>query len=354
MAKKENNVIFGIVVLVLFIILAYNSQGIHFPFSIVQTITCDESVLSNWKLDGNALDTKGLNNGVSNEVIFDSVSATFNGSNYLTFPVNVNDNLIMQVKDYSAGDVSYFFLARVNSVDYVNGIQSSLKSIIPLDSQFGLGRNISVKNIIYFSNLTVSQMLNYYNNGSIRDVCYETTSYENVTCKEYIEDTIKVKQAGCLSYTGDFFPICSYNWNNVTTYTIENNICKENFYCKTTCTADNNCYSTSQNCIENLKYGCYILSNNQCLNKTDYGSCVTNTTYHYATISSCQSKIVVNTTSSVTPTETTTNLGSLSLKNFATQEILNIAGYSITIVHLIIVLILIVGAFYLFFNKGEK
>lgn len=355
MAKKnDGNIILLIIGIVLFILIYPKIPFLHGNFAVVQQTVCDNSVISNWLLNGNSQDTKGANNGLSNNVIFDSISANFNGSSFINFPISASDNLIMQVKDNSAGDTTYYFLARVNSLNYINGVQDNTKQVIPLSSTFGLNRNISVKNIILFSNLTTSQMLNYYNNGSIRDVCYTTTQEVNVSCQDYYSSQSLVNSSGSLSVSGDYFPNCSSIWKEAQ-YSIYNNLCSKNFLYSSLCLASSNCYSEALSCSKDLKYSCYVLSGNTCVEKVDYASCVSNVSNTYSTSSICSSHVVASTTtSSVVPAQVETEESSFS--SLANKEIFKIGTFSVTIVHILLLFVLVLGIAYLLgaFGKGGK
>jgi hypothetical protein len=344
MTKDNKNIIVWIAGIILFVLIAMNVPNLS-QFAIIQETVCEDGVLYNWNMDGNSLDTKGLANGLSNNVSFVNGKAEFNKLNYINFPVTINDNLIMVVKNYSAGDTTYFYLAKINGTSYVNGVESSSKQISVISENFGLGENMSVDSITAFSNLTKDKMLNFYNGGNFVEACYKTTRYENVTCKEYYEATVSDKSTGCLNYTGSLFPNCSYTWDNQTTYQIENNACKKNFYCQSSCLESGGCYTTNQKCIEGLEYDCYVFANNQCSKKTDYASCKINTSNTYTTLANCQTKITTSTTTTTTTTTTSTE-EEFDFQELASREIWNIGGFSITPIHLFILLILIIGLIY--------
>jgi len=161
----------------------------------------------------------------------------------------------------------------------------------PVSSLNGfLGLNATIDEIIIGTNVSIPFSV---------QPCYIQTIYENVTCQEYVLTQIP-NPSGCVELSGDFFPNCSYQIKNQSYYKLENNICVKNYYCS--------------------------------------GD----------TLSECSSKIQIPTVSSgnVVPAEETTQT------SFASREIFNILGISITIIHLIVALLLIGGVLY-FIGKNK-
>jgi hypothetical protein len=326
MANKNNNIIYWVAGIVLFVIVATQLPSFHFPFAIVQQTVCAEGVTNYYSLDGNLLDSKGNLDLINHGAIFINGKINqgieLNGTTYVSFPsIPSNVSVAMWLKNYSNVGSDWY---------YGNGL--------PLSTQFGLGFNGSVDEVIVGTN--ISGLSNI-------QPCYIQTTYENVTCSEYLETTVQDQSSGCISYNGTFFPNCSYVRENTTTYKIENNLCKKNFYCQLSCLSSGGCYPTNQNCIESLVYDCYVLSNNACSEKTDYTSCIANTANTYSTLSGCNTNVQVSTSGAITETTTTEQTSESPL----TKEIFNLFGISITALHLLIVLIIIVGTLYLLSRK---
>lgn len=318
--KNNNTIIWVMVGIILLVIVYPKLPFLHGNFAIITETTCAEGVTNYYSLDGNLLDQKGNLDLINHGTVFINGKINqgiqFNGTNYVSFPsIPSNVSVKMWLINYSnIGSTWYYDMG------------------LPLSGQFGLGFNGSVDEIIVGNNL---------GDLSTIQACYQTTVYENVTCQEYAVSQQPDQTSGCLNFSGSYFPNCSYSWENQTTYKIENNLCKKNYLCQSSCLPSNGCYPTTQNCVENLAYDCYILQDNSCLKKTDFSSCVLNTTYSNA--ASCQEHIVVS-TYSVNPTETTTQN---SVLDGLTQERFKIFGISINAIYLIVALIIIIGLLYL-------
>jgi len=291
---KNNNTIWWILGIILFLIVA-TKVSFKFPFAIVTETICADGVTNYYPLDGNLLDLKGNLNAINNGAVFVNGKINqgieFNGTNYISFPtLPTNLSVGFWINNYTFGG-GWIYLTYDNS------------SI--LSSTFGLGLNGSVDEIVVGTNVSGLSGI---------QACYIKTTYENVTCKEYATSQVPTLSSGCLNYSGDFFPNCSYSIENQTTYKIENNLCVKNYYC--------------QDCI--------------------YPNC-------YSTLEECQTHIVnvtttpstVSTTSSVIPPET-------SEKFSLNKEVFNLFGYSITVLHLIIALLLIIGILYFMGAFGKK
>lgn len=331
--KKNNNGVLIVMGIILFLIIAPNLKHLGGGmFSIVTTEVCSEGVNNYYSLDGTLADSKSDNELINNGGLFVNgkigQGLRFDGTGYISFiGINENDSVSFWMNNYSNNlGWQYFFYpsANVLSGNFVSGLNGSIDEII-------VGVNIQ--------------------NLSNIQPCYTTTTYENVTCKEYATSQVPTLSSGCLNYTGTLFPDCSYQILNTTTYIIENNVCKNNLYCVSNCLISSGCYSTNQICIENLKYSCYKFENNKCVEKTDYQTCKVNTANVYDSLDVCKSKI--NTTSSTsstsTVTSTTTTKSTIEtyeqndLLSTLTKEVFNIGGFSINAIHLLITLAIVIG-----------
>ncbi len=349
MAKNKDTIfwVIGVVILV----LALSQLPMAQWFAIVTTTTCVENTNSYWDMDGNVLDSFNVNNGIDSNISFISgklgQAAEFNTENYISFPLIVSDYTVMWIKNYSAGDTDYYFLANLNGTNYVNVALDNTKQIIPLGPTFGLGFNGSVDMIATFDNLSVETMADIYNYGNAIEICYSTSYEENVSCMDYATEQVAPFDEGCLDYSGDFFPNCEYEWINVTQYTIEDNECNMSFYCQDSC-SDNttNCYTTNQSCIIDLAYDCYIIESNKCVHKTDYSNC-TGTDY-YSNSTACQSNLTVAAPTTTTPTTTTptTTTKDETFSEKFTKPVFTIADFEVTIVHLLILLAVVIAGLY--------
>jgi len=335
MTKQENTIIWIVGIILLLVVL---SQTDILPqFAIVTEIICID----------NTLDFYDCNDGPIPGKIGNALE--FNTTNSIYLPPSEGDFVVMWIKNYTRGDTDYFFIADLNGTNYVNGALDNTKKIIPLGPGFGLGFNGSVDIIGTFSNLSVPTMLEIYNSGAGRDICYTTTYEENVTCKDYATSQVTDTGTGCLNYSGDFFPNCDYVWEDTDQFKIEDNKCIRSFYCQNPCLASSGCYETNQTCITNLTYLCYVIENNQCIFHTDYATCTGSDIYKNST--ACEDDLLPG-------TSTTTTTGTISdddgtFKEKLGSEVFTIAGFKITLLHLIIVLIIVLLGLYLVgaFNK---
>lgn len=339
MAKQENAILWIIGVILLVAILS--QVPLKFPFAVITKTTCVDNTISFWDFDGNVLDANNIAGGANYGTRFIpgklGQAVEFNTTTYINFPVSNTNGTIMWVKNYSAGDSAYFFLARINGVDYVNTVQSSSKKILEIGPNFGLGFNGSVDIMATFTDLSVLGMIDLYNNGSARNVCYTVSYEENITCKDYATEQVSDPGSGCLNYSGDFFPNCDYEWETNSQYKIANNQCERYFYCQ-----DNPEYTTEQECKENLVYDCYIIQNNVCVKKTDYATCVEGTDY-YDNLTSCQEDLTLVTT---TPPPS-----GGTIQDKLSNEVFNVSGYSVKLYHLIILFVAV--GLILYFTKKK-
>lgn len=169
---------------------------------------------------------------IDNKISYYPGPYSFNGTNSINIPFDTSANgTVMWVKNYSKGDTNYFLLARIKGVDYINTAQGSSKQILPLGPTFGLGLNGSVKEIGTFSNLSLTTLKSIYANGTGREICYTTSYEENVTCKDYATSKVPNTGNGCLNYTGTFYPACSYEWKSQVQYKFIDNKCAKQYYC---------------------------------------------------------------------------------------------------------------------------
>lgn len=280
MANKNEDIIFWIVGVIIFIIVATNLEVLP-NFAIVQKTVC-----------------------IDNKISYYPGPYSFNGTNSINIPVDTNANAtVMWIKNYSKGDVNYFFLSRINGVNYVNAAQSNSRLILPLGPTFGLGLNGSVKEIGTFTNLSLSTLKDIYNNGTGREICYTLNYEENVTCKDYATSKSPDTGNGCLVYNGTYYPSCTYEWKPIVEYKFIDNKCEKQYYCS----AD---YLTLTQCNAELN----------------------------ATIS-------VNTTAPVITSAENPIVQGEGLN----KEVFNIAGYSIKLYYLLILLIVVIALIY--FNR---
>ena len=249
MAKNKNTIfwIIGIVVLVLLL----SKFPAKFPFAIVTKITCQDNTISYWELDGNVLDVQGINNGINHGVLFVpgklGQAARFDTLNYIDFPTISDVNTtIMWIKDYSNVGSDWYFVAKVNNVNYYNGILGDTKQIIPLGSTFGLGLNGSVDEIAVFDrSLSSGEIYDLYSNP--KKICYTISMEENVTCKDFATEQAVPQATGCLEYSGGFFPNCSYSWLSQSGFYISGSQCLKRFYCEDILAVDYSSLTACQN-----------------------------------------------------------------------------------------------------------
>ncbi len=342
MDKKNKNIIFWIAGIAL-VLLVVSQLPLAPWFAIISKTTCAEKTLSYFDMDGNVLDSQRINDGVNNGAVFVpgrlGQSIEFNTTTYVNFPVISSENktIIMWIKNYSNVGSGWYFASETNGVSGTNGI-------IPLDSQFGLNLNGSVDEIVIFSPALTSLELSNFSTGV--KACYTVSYEENVSCKDVATEQVTDPGYGCLNYSGDFFPNCEYEWIDASQYKIENNLCGRYFYCQNPCLTTGNCYVSNQDCTENLVYDCYVIESDQCIHKTNYANC-TGTDY-YTNITACQEDSPEPTLT--TPAGTTTPL-STSIKDKLMQEVFEIAGFKVTLVHLLILLILVIAVLYFVGSK---
>ena len=287
MANKDN-IIFWVIGIIIFLIVATNVP-LKFPFAIVTKITCIDNSVSYYDFDSgyDNLTVGKLGNAIE-----------FNGNNSIDLPVSNEDFKVMWIKNYTRGDINYYFVANLNGTNYVNTIADNTRQILSIGPNFGLGFNGSVDEVGTFTDLSVETMKEIYNNSTGRKICVTTSFEENVTCKDFSTEQVTDTGGGCLTYSGDFFPSCDYQWEAQSKYKFINNQCDRQFYCSD---------------------GLYSLSE-------------------------CEAKIT-------TTTQITTTQGVISqeetLRDRLDKEILNVGGFQIKLIHLIILLIIIVGLLYL-------
>lgn len=336
---KDDKTIFWIIGII-FAIAILQHTGILQQFSIVQQTVCADKTISYWDLEGNVLDSNNINNGINNGGVFINgkigQAIEFDKNSYVNFPTISSEGktIIMWIKNYSSGG-DWYFASETNGVN---------KGIIPLNSQFGLGFNGSVDEIAVFSPPLTSDEFATFSAGY--KVCYTTSYEENVTCKDYATSQVEDPGFGCLNYSGEFFPSCDYTWEeDITQFKIEDNKCVKQFYCQDPCLESNGCYETNQSCKEDLIYSCYIIQNDNCIEKTDYGTCVLGSD-SYNNLTLCQEHTSgISTTSSIGSTQgaSTTRTG---IKDKLSEEVFTIAGFKVTIFYLIILLLIILAGLY--------
>ncbi|MEK6884418.1 MAG: hypothetical protein AABY22_32600, partial [Nanoarchaeota archaeon] len=134
MAKNENT-IFWIAGIILILVMM-SQANLRFPFSVVTKTVCADNTISFWDFNGNLLDSADANSGVNYGATFIAgkfgQAIQFNKTSYIYLVSSSPNATIMWVKNYTAKDADYFFLARINGKDYVNAVQSSAKKILPI------------------------------------------------------------------------------------------------------------------------------------------------------------------------------------------------------------------------------
>jgi len=327
MKKQDEQIVLWVVGIIILLLVVTQLPLPKFPFAIIQKVTCDNKVLSHFDLNGNVLDSNNLNNGVPYNISFElgkfGQAVKFDGTNtsYIDFPLILSENktIIMWLKDY---ETDWSFASETNGI-------SSYNNIIQIGPNFGSEFNGSVDEITIFSPALTSLELANYSLGRV--ACYTISYEENISCKDYATDLTEDQLTGCLSYSGEFFPSCDYEWLNISNYFIEDNECEKYFYC-----TNESEFETKQECIESLVYDCYLLENSNCVHKTDYESC---TGDFYLNLTECQEDLPEPSTA----TTTTTTPPEETIKDKLNKEVFTLFGQEITLLHLFIVLIIIMG-----------
>ncbi|MFA6073998.1 MAG: hypothetical protein WC758_07825 [Candidatus Woesearchaeota archaeon] len=345
--KKDNTIIFWVIGILLIIIVAPNLPLIgKGAFAIVTTTTCSPETISNYQFEGNIFDSNNLNTGTNFGGNFVngkfSQAISFNGTSYISLPTFSGDKSAW----IKTGTSDFSLVSTINGTNYVNAVQSNSILIPEVGPTFGLGTNLIVDDLTTYSSLSITQMQQIYSSGTGNPACYTETMNINVSCSDYATSQILDNSTGSLSYSNGSYPDCTFTWKEAQ-YKITNNLCSKSFFYTDSCIASNGCYIDMTTCSQNLKYECYVFSNNACLPKTDYTSCRTNITYAYPLLSNCQAQIknvTVSTQGAITTSTTTSQVG---FSELASKEIFNLFGYSITIIHIILAFILILGIAYL-------
>lgn len=293
MAKNNNNETIFLVAALVVLLFFVSQTGVTPLFSIVTKTVCTDNEISYYDLDEGTVLGK-FNNAME-----------FNTTNSINIPQPSDANATtMWIKDYANGDTNYFFVAEINGLLYVNNIRDNSKPIIQLGPQFGLNFNGSIDDVATYTELSLETLDGIYNNGTGREVCYTETYEENITCMEYATTQINDTGTGCINYSGEFFPNCEYSWDELNTYKLVNNICVRQLYC------------------------------------ADGG----------LTLATCESQVTTSddTSSSTTSSSTTssdtfsvndgldTSEEDLSFRDKLNKKVFTIAGFDITIFHLII------------------
>jgi len=308
--KDKGNLLLWIIGIVIVLIVVTSLPTTPW-FAIITKTTCIDNTISDWDFDGNVLDSLNVNDGVNYNAKFIpgkiGQAVEFNTTSYIDFPAVEANATVMWIKDYSIGDTDYSFIADINGTNYVNGALDNTRQIIPIGPNFGLGFNGSVDMAATFSDLSVETMLDIYNNGSARSICYTTSYEENVTCKDHATEQVTPQTSGCLNYSGDFFPNCNYEWETTSGFYVVGSECEKRFYCED------------------------ILI-------TDFSSQIL-----------CEDSLITTEEPSITTPYTTTPQQTFIDK--LSKEIFEVAGFKVTLVHLGIVVLLILG--YLYFTKKK-
>ena len=310
---KNDNTILWIGGIILLVILL-SQIGIIPKFAIVTKIICQDNTISYFDLEGNVLDSQGINNGAlptENSAIFTTgkigQSLEFNITNYANLPIISGNTTTQWVMDYSDTTPTWNFVADVDGINYVNGVASDSIMLIPLTNNFGLNFNGSVDEIAVFDkSLTTAELLAMYNNP--QKICYTTQVEENITCKDFATEQLPAQTTGCLNYSGDYFPECEYEWLDISGYYIVGSECLKRLYCEDILTSD-------------------------------------------YTLTACQDKLNETTT---TTTTTTTTPPAETLKDKLNKEVFEIGGVSITLLYLLIGLAVILVLLYYGGYVGKK
>ncbi len=330
---KKNNTIFYIIGAVI-LVLALSQLPLIPWFALVTTTVCAPGVTNYYPLDGVLTDLKGgpdiTNNGASFIAgKLGSGALEFNNTDSISFPtLPLNLSVGFWINNYSNEE---------------GWIYKTYDNTSILSSTTFLGLIGSVDEIVVGENITSL--------FSTIQPCYLTVTQENITCKNYATEQVTDPSSGCLNYSGDFFPNCTYELVNISQYHIEGDECIKYFYCQNPCLNTTNCYLTNQNCIENLGYDCYIIEDNKCTPKIDYTSC-TGTDY-YSNLTECRANLTIETT---TPsgTDPTTTSPKETIGDKLNKKIFTIAGYNITLLHLLILLIVVIAVLYFLGAFGKK
>lgn len=311
MKDKDNNLLLWIIGIIIFLIVVTNLPTTPW-FAIITKTTCVDNTISYWDFDGNVLDSLNVDNGINHNARFIpgkiGQATEFNTTSYIDFSTTEANATVMWIKDYDLGDADYYFIANLNGTNYVNGILDNTRQILPIGPGFGLGFNGSVDMAATFSDLSVETMLDMYNNGSARSICYTTSYEENVTCKDYATEQVTDPGTGCLNYSGTFFPNCDYIWETTSGFYVIGSVCEKRFYCEDILITD---FSSQTSCEDSL------------------------VTTEEPTI----------TTPYTAPPET--------IMDKISKTLFTIGGFEIKLIHLGIVLLLILGYLY-FTKKNEK
>ena len=337
MARNTEDTLVWVVGAILLIVIL-SQVGIVPQFAIVTKTTCVNNAISEWELDGNIFDTKGLGNGVNHGGTFVAgkfdQAIQFNGNNesYIDLP-SISGDRVMWIKNNNG--VGYNYFANINGTNYVNTVQSSQQTPV-IGPGFGKNMNVTVDRVAVFTSLSLVDMKDLYANGTGADVCWQTQEEVNVTCKDYAISQISDNSTGSLSVIGEDYPSCDFTWKS-TQYGITDNKCVKSFFYQNSCLEAGNCYQTNSACIKDLRYECYVLQNNECLKNTDYDTCVVGN--NYDDLLSCNEDVTTTSTASiVTPQQ--------SVKDKLNEEILNVGGFSVTLVTLIAFLVALVAVLY--------
>ena len=331
MTKQIDNTILWVIGIVLFLII-FPQLDLKFPFAIVTTVTCVENITNYYSLDGNLIDLKGNQDITNNGAIFidgklGNGALEFNGTNFISFPtLTLNLSTGFWINNYSNTDGWTYIVYNNTNI---------------LSDSFMLGLNGSIDEIVVGTNIEGLSNI---------QPCYITSYEENISCKKYFESTLTDNLTGSLMVIGDFYPNCTFMWEEIQ-YEIITNQCSRNFFYQSPCLNISNCYVSNQSCIENLEYDCYVIINNICTHKTDYGNC-TGTNY-YTNLTVCQANLttIISPLSITTPSTITPSIAPPE-EPFLDKLKFEIFGYEITMFHLII-LLGAVGAG-LYFLKGSK
>lgn len=298
MANKNQNTILWIIGIAI-VVIALSQFPTSPWFAIVTETTCAEGVEHYYSLDGNLIDQKGGLDLINNGAIFVTgkigQALEFEGNNSISFPtLPLNLSVGFWINDYSNTE---------------GWIYKTYDNTSILSSTAFLGLNGSVDEIV----ITGENISGFQN----IQPCYTTSYEENVTCKDYATSQVEDQTEGCLNYSGNIFPNCEYEWLSTSGFYVDGNECKKRFYCSDILTTD---FTSSSSCQDSLVI----------VNETESDETGTTTT--------------TTTPPPTSSTSTTTPTGSIQGK--LSEKLFEIAGYEITILHLIIALGVIIGGLY--------
>ncbi len=286
----NDKTLFWVVGIILLIIILSKLPFAPAGFAIVTTQVCVDGVTNYYSLDGNLLDLSGNLDATNYGATFISGKINqgilFNTTNYISFPdIDSNLSVGMWINNYSNDDGWNYIIYEDTSI---------------LSDTFMLGFNGSIDEIVVGTN--ISGLSNI-------QPCYQTISYENLTCKNYATEMVAGQTGGCLNYSKGFFPECEYSWLSTSGYSISGGECLKRLYCEDILSSD------------------------------------------YSTFTVCQDKLNETVTTPPTTTPPPTPPPEETIRDKLNKEVFEIGGVSITLLHLLIALAGIIIIIYYFQKK---